>query len=268
MHTTRTSFLAFAVALACACAGASAAESYVTYDDFSSATLDPSRWSAVEYARKVEGNAMRLVQRDWGLASSDSGSQTRYWSENITRSGPITQMRATLRVNALEMTACAANGTATNVRARILGTFFNNGNRIAGNGVGDVLAQVALSRLSNSTDAPGVLHVDALLAMCTTPDCSSSTTLGASVPLGTVNVGTNIVVQMEWDRANKRFLFSRDKGTPTAVAYTVDDSADPGVPFKYVGTRTTVASCASGPQAYAHIDVRADNVAVNASAKP
>ncbi|HRI17663.1 MAG TPA: hypothetical protein PL196_03990 [Burkholderiaceae bacterium] len=266
MPRPHLAFVAFAACLACA--QASAAESYVIYDDFATATLDPARWSAVEYTRKVESNAMRLVQRDWGLTNSDAGSQTRYWNENVSRAGPITQFRATLRVNALDMTACPANGTTTSVRARILGTFFNTGTRVAGNGVGDVFGQITLSRASNSADAPGVLRVDALVAMCTSPDCLSSTFIGSSVPMGTVNVGANILVQMEWDRANKRFLFSRDKGAPTAVAYTQDDSADPAVPFKYVGTRTTVASCASGPRAFAFIDTRVDNVAVNASAKP
>jgi hypothetical protein len=267
MTADRVASLALAACLACA-PGAFAAEPYVIYDDFATATLDPARWSAVEYARRVEGNAMRLIQRDWGLTNSDSGSQTRYWNELVTRSGPMTQFRATLRVNAMDMTACPANGTTSNVRARILGTFFNNGNRIAGNSVGDVYAQVTLSRASSSADAPGVLRVDGLVAICTSPDCLSSTFIGSSVPMGTVNVGSNILVQMEWDRANKRFLFSRDKGTPSAVAYTVDDSADPAVPFKYVGTRTTVASCLSGPRAFAHIDARVDNVAVNVSAKP
>lgn len=247
---------------------ASAAETFVVYDEFLSATLDPARWSAVEYTRKIEGNAMRLVQRDWGPTTSDAGTQTRYWNENVTRSVPMTQFRAVLRVNAMDMTACPANGAAANVRARILGTFFNTGTRVAGNGVGDVFAQISLSRASNSADAPGVLRVDALVAMCTSPDCLASTFIGNSVPMGTVNVGTNILVQMEWDRANKRFLFSRDKGAPIEAPYTQDDSAEPGVPFKYVGTRTTVPSCASGPRAFAHIDARADNAAVNASAKP
>lgn len=268
MHSSRR-FASLAIGTCLACAQAAfAAEPYAIYDDFATTTLDPARWAAVEYTRRVEGNVMRLIQRDWGPTSSDSGSQTRYWNENVTRSGPMTQFRATLRVNALDMTACPANGTTSSVRARILGSFFNNGNRIAGNAVGDVYASVTLSRVSNSADAPGVLRVDGLVGMCTSADCLSSAFIGNVVSLGTVNVGTNVLVQMEWDRANKQFLFSRDKGAPVAVAYWQDDSADPAVPFKYVGTRTTVASCLSGPRAYAHIDARVDNVAVNASAKP
>jgi hypothetical protein len=92
--------------------------------------------------------------------------------------------------------------------------------------------------------------------------------MGPVVDLGTVNVGTYTLIQVDWDRPNKQFLFSRDKGAPTAVGYTVSDSSSPGYDYKFVGTRTEVASCASAPRAYAHIDAKFDNVAVNASVKP
>jgi hypothetical protein len=78
----------------------------------------------------------------------------------------------------------------------------------------------------------------------------------------------NTLLQIEWDRVNNRFLFSRDQGVATAVPYTVNDSADPGNSFKSVGTRTDVANCASAPRAFGFIDARFDNVAVNSTAKP
>ena len=107
------------------------------------------------------------------------------------------------------------------------------------------------------------------MILCTASDCSTSTQIGSSVDLGTAAPQTNVTMQVDWDRANKQFLFSRDKGTPTAVSYAgIDDSADPGVVFKNVSTRTAVANCASGPRAYGYMDARFDNVQVNVGAKP
>ena len=52
------------------------------------------------------------------------------------------------------------------------------------------------------------------------------------------------------------------------MAYTVDDSYDPGSVFKLVGTDAEVANCTGAPRPYGYIDAKFDNVAVNASAKP
>jgi hypothetical protein len=267
--TIRATALALA---ACAAAGSAAAvEGYTPYDNFQVSPLDPARWQDAERSRMINGGAnLRLVQRDWGATTSDSGAAPGIsWSETIARGGPVTQLRATLKVAAVDVTGCAANPTTSNVRGRVLGSFFNSGNRSAGSSVGDVLAQVWATRASNSADAPGVLRVEGWLGICTSSDCSTSTQIGSTVALGTVNVNTNVVLQVDWDRENKQFLFSRDKGAATAVSYAgIDDSADPGAVFKNVSTRTVVANCASGPRAYGYIDARFDNVQVNAGAKP
>ena len=259
---------ALALGLWTAWGSAAALESYALYDNFSAATLDPVRWQDAERSRLVAGKTLRLTQRDWGLTASDAGSNWLSFSQAMTRSGPATQIRAQVRPMALDMTACAANANPTRVLARVHGTFFNTGNRIAGSNVGDVYARIYTVRYSNSADAPGVLRVEGQLFMCTVADCHDATQLGATVALGTVNLGTSTLLQIDWDRANRQFLFSRDKAAPTALAYSVDDSAEPGAPFKGVGTQTYVANCASGPRATAYIDAKFDNVEVNASAKP
>ena len=248
---------------------AAAAETYVLYDDFSASTLNPARWQDAERSRILTGTNLRMAARDWGSTVSDSLGTSITWSESLARVGGMTQLRALMKVTAIDMTGCVANATATSVRGRVIGSFFNAGNRAAGSSVGDVLAQVWAIRASNSVDAPGVLRVEGWVGICTTSDCSSSNQIGTTVPLGTVNVGTNVTMQVDWDRANKQFLFSRDKGAVTAMSYAgFDDSADPGVPFKQVGTRTTVANCASGPRTFGFIDARFDNVQVNSTAKP
>lgn len=249
---------------------AAAAETYVLYDNFQSATLDPVRWSDFERSRTIESGALRIIERDWGGTSSDSGSQTFNYADNVTRSGPITQWRTTVRVNKVDLTGCAANPAPTEVRARVSGTFFNNGNRVYNSFAGDVVAQIILSRRSDSADGAGVLRVGGGVYLCADSGCSAVTGIGPSVDLGTVNVNVNTTLQIEWDRANRQFLFSRDKGVPTAVPYPagMSDDADPGISYKSVSTNNTVANCASGPRAYGLMDVRFDNVQVNASAKP
>jgi hypothetical protein len=252
-----------------ACGPASALENLVLYDNFQVAPLAPTKWSDGERSRTVVGNQLRLVQRDWGPTTSDAGAPGVSWTESVARGGPVTQLRATLKVVAIDATACASNATPTGVRGRVMGTFFNSGNRSPGSNVGDVIAQVYALRNSNSADAPGVLRVEGWLGMCTAADCSKSTQIGTTAKLGTVNVGTAVVLQVDWDRANDQFLFSRDKGAATAVSYAgIDDSADAGNSFKSVGTRTNVAACASGPRAVGYIDARFDNVQVNTTAKP
>lgn len=124
--TIRATALALA---ACAAAGSAAAvEKYTPYDNFQVGPLDPARWQDAERSRMINGGAnLRLVQRDWGATTSDSGAAPGIsWSETIARGGPVTQLRATLKVAAVDVTGCAANPTSSNVRGRVLGSFFNS----------------------------------------------------------------------------------------------------------------------------------------------
>lgn len=266
MKTVRLGVIALGIGFAAH--PALALESYVLYDNFSTSPLDGNRWATVERVRTVEGSAMRLVQRDGGLTTSDAGTQAVSWGDNVTRPGPVTQLRTNLRINAVDATGCAPNPAPTQARARVLATFFNTGNRVAGSLLGDVLAQINVQRFSDSTDAPGVLRVEANVFLCDSSDCNTGGTSLGGASLGTLDVGVNTLLQIEWDRANKQFLFSRDGATAVAAPYTVDDSTSPGNDIKAVGTRTVVASCASAPRAFGSVDARFDNVSVNASARP
>lgn len=270
---------ALALALAAACGSAAAAEPYVVYDDFNTSFLDPSKWTAnnQERRRNVESNVLRLTQRDWGGVSGASGRVGSSWGENLSRGTAVTQLRSYVKVNALGMTGCAANPQPTRVRARLVTTYFNTGNRVTGSNVGDVLAQIFVYRDSNSSDAPGVMRVEGSLNVCTDSTCNLTTFLSGTGSLGTVNLGQYVLLQLEWDRALKQFTFTRDAGTANAASATIsyntqnlslDDSAEPGNMFKSIGTRTDVANCTSNLQANGYIDAQFDTVAVNKTAKP
>lgn len=260
--------IAFSLLGPLAVAAAFALESLALYDDFSSGKFDPKRWSGGGQSNSITGDAMRLTWRGWGQTQGDSGTEVSGRSQSISRGLPVTQLRASVRVGAIEATGCAANAAATRVVAGVAGKFFSTGNRTAGSNLGNVVALLTAGRESTSVDPPGVLRVEGRVYMCQDADCESLDQLGPTASLGNADVGVFTLLQLEWDRANNRFLFSRDKGEPVAVDYTVDDSADPGDPWKGLITLGWVANCASGPRAIGAIDAKFDNVAVNASARP
>lgn len=246
-----------------------AQESYVPYDDFQLPPIDSARWRDFERTRVVSSEALNLAVREWGGVGSDTDRVGLSWGETITRPWPITQLKAQLRVNAVDVIGCGANPTSSRVRARVMGTFFNTGVPTPGSYVGDVMAQVYLLRDSESVDAPGVLRVEGNAFVCTASDCVTSSLIGSTQSLGTVSVGQNIVLQLEWDKTAKKFSFIRDNGAQSAsVTYTQNDSIAPGNSFKGLNLRTDLENCASGPRVYGAMDVRYDNVSVNTKGKP
>lgn len=273
----KTTIGAVALGLALACGQAAALEPWVLYDDFS-ASLSLDKWPSKNHERyrRVEGNVIKLAQGDWGDGNSNSGSTGISWSNAIARGTAVTQLRSFVRVNELSLAGCGANVTQSRVRARVLGTFFNTGNRATGSNVGDVLAQLFLYRDANSPDPAGTLRVSGSLLLCTDSSCNLGTTIGTTGSMGTATVGQNVLLQIEWDKVNKQFIFTRDATGPSPVTAVVsyntstialDDSAEPGNMFKTVGTRTDVANCAAGP-VRAFIAAQFDNVSVNKTAKP
>lgn len=271
-------FGALVLGLVAACGPAAAVEPWVLYDDFS-ASLSPDKWPSKNHERfrSVEANVMRFAQGDWGDTNSSSGRVGNSWSNTLSRGTAVTQLRSFVRVNEVNLTGCAANPAPTRVRARLLGTFFNTGNRTPGSNVGDVLAQVYLYRDSNSADPVGTLRIEGSVVMCTDSSCNQATLIGTTGSLGTTTLGKNVLLQIEWDRVANQFTFIRDAtgATPATavVSYntaniSLDDSAEPGNVFKNAGTRTDVASCGGGPAARGFIYAQFDNVSVNKTAKP
>lgn len=248
---------------------AQALEPFALYDQFSTTPLSPTKWREAERARVIKAGMLNTVQRDWGLTSSNAGVVATSWNTEVARPGRITQFRTKILVNAYEVTGCAANSAVSEVRARSIEVFFNTGNPTSGSLLGDVLVQGELSRSANSVDAPGLLRALGVVAICTASDCSTSTLLAPAVDLGTVPVGTAAEISVEWNKALKKFVFMRDGGAQTGeLSYTVSDVADPGRPLTVLGSRTSVANCATGPQATGFIDASFDNVFVNRNAKP
>ena len=265
----RTLLFALAFPLGLAAMPAQALEPFNIYDRFTDRTIDAARWSDTEKVREIKGGAMRLMQRTYGLSSSNTGATPTNWQSNIAPVSPlITALKATITVTALETTDClGVNPAAGDARARIIGSFFNTtGTSSFPSQVNDAIAQVRLYRASTSTDPQGQLRVQGILSICSTSDCNSAATVGDIVDLGTVMVGTPTTVAIQWDKPGKTFHFSREGVTGGTVAYSVSDDFFPSVIFRQVSTRVLVPSCQSAPRAGAVVDALFDNVFVNRSA--
>ena len=164
---------------------------------------------------------------------------------------------------------CTTNATVTQARVRLIGTFFNTGIPIPGNQTGDVIAQMRVSRLSNSQDAPNMVRVDAALLRCNDATCSSQTLYDSPAPdFGPLEVGKPVTLQIQWDKANKSFLFRRDTGVPYRIGYEDDDSHPPSTDFKHLRITGTVPNCTALPRPTSAVDVTFDGFSVNESAAP
>lgn len=249
---------------------AGAVEPFRTFDNFGSAQIDLSKWQETERVRQVRRGALNLMQRTLPANTSDAGITSVNWNENIAlaTSPAVTAIKAKVTVNAVEASSCSANPSAGQSRARIIGGFFNSGTPTPGSQVGDVIAQVRITRFSNSTDPAGTLRVQGIASRCLDATCQQTTTLGSIVEMGTVTVGTATTVQMQWDQPTKTFLFGRDGTASGAVVYTDNDTAAPGVLFKQVSTRVDLPNCASAAGTAALIDADFDSVQLNRSALP
>ena len=248
---------------------AHALEPFKSYETFSATPLNPARWADGERARSIKNGQLNLMQRSWPLDSADTGTFSINFNENLSDPSAVTALKAKMTVNALEVSSCSANPAVGQSRARIIGSFFNIGSPVPESQVGDVLAQVRLIRLSNSVDAPGVLRVQGLVVACTSADCGTSSNIGSTVDLGTVNVGTAAPVQIQWDQPAKRFKFSRDAAAFSGnVAYTQTDASPPSVPFKQLSTRLDLPSCQSVARTSGMMDSSFDLISVNNSAAP
>jgi hypothetical protein len=252
--------------------GAAAQETYTNYDQFTATRLGTQRWGSgqLEQQRTVEGNVLRMKQREVGLMLDNLNSLERLLRTDLRNPTEVTQMRSTVRLNAVETSLCAANvgESSGGVGAGVGGTWFNVGPATPGSAVNDVRAFMYLARPNESVDAPGTLVVGATVAKCLDAGCTSTATLSPELDFGTVAVGTNIQLQVEWDPDNDQFLFRRDSQAKVAAPYTVSDSAAASVPWKALFTLVNLQNCLSGPRTAGYVDAQFDSLAVNLSAVP
>jgi len=248
---------------------AAQAQTLVSYDDFASGIINPTRWygeegkqyggARTEARRAIVSGQLRVEAKGYSDKFANTGTSTTRNSVVFAKSASITTIRATATMRLASMTTCAANTTSTNTaRARIFGFFFNAGEPIPGSNYNDVMAGIQLHRNANSTDAAGVMRVYAFIAKCTDDSCIGSTTL-ASQDLGTATLNTPIDLQLSWDAANNRFAFQRASDALVYLNYTVADSAAASFPVKRLEISNQIAQCTATRQ-YVSAGVDFDNI--------
>jgi hypothetical protein len=206
-----------------------------------------------------------LGKSTFGGTGSDSGSVVERQGLSAKLTAPASILKATITVTDLKTDeTCASNPAVGSAQARLAGAFFNirpGGPLGGGNKEGDVIALFMVLRNTNSGYPVGVLPVQGVLVGCSNADCTTLSFV-KSVGMGTTTVGTRVVGQLAWDKANKTFSFSRDNQAPVSISYTEDDSVDPSVPVNSVSVQNTVANCMSGPRVKGGMQAWFDNVSI------
>lgn len=259
-----------ALLLLASAAQAQALQNYTNFDNFDSAAeISEARWLGMERHRMIEGGALRMIQRDLGSQTGNSGIFSNSWSSSLRNPHLITQIKGVITANAFDITHCADNPDLGLLQARFNIAFFNTGPGVPppGNRINDVGATIRLRREANSMDPANMLRVQGTVYQCTTSDCNYGAFSLGDVDLGTALIGEAVTLRMEWDPPNKRFNFYRGTDPVKRVNYAVSDALAPGGPFAVIGTRTTVASCMDGRKS-GFMDAKFDSISVNASAAP
>jgi hypothetical protein len=243
------------------------------YDDFSGVGLSPFRWVGGESSQAGAGN----LETRRAVASGVLRIEAKTYSDNnhpvglghgeshltFVRSADINDIRATVTMRTAAVNACPENNAVSSVSARVEGEFFNAGGNLAGSRFNDVVAGVMLYRLSNATDATGVLRAVGYYGLCDDETCSSSTQVDA-VSLDTTGlVNTAAVLEIRWDAANHRFVFQKDSGTLATLTYALTDTRAAQNAGKRLQITNDVANCVSA-KTFVYGGADFDNVSTNA----
>jgi hypothetical protein len=251
------------------CNTADAAD-WVLYDNFNADTINPSKWFGNEWSefltveentRMIEKNTLHLLSRIYGQAGSNTGDSEGGNRLRFRDAGPIYGIKATFKAKDISVVNCPANPIPSWAQARLMGYFFNTGTPTPGSSVNDVYAQIRMIAVGENE-----LEVTAKVSLCNDAACNDATTIGAQT-LGTAKLNKKTTLSMEWDQANNRFIFQRDKQAPVYVNYTVSDSSPPGTSNnKRLDAAGGAANCTSNPRTSASIDAFFDNVYVKTTA--
>jgi hypothetical protein len=267
----RPSARGLACAAALVLAPAVHAQSLVLFDDFSSSSLNPSRWSGeegrsngtvrAEARRVISSGQLRIEAKGYGDYTGTSGIGLARNSVVFAKSSAITAMRATVTMRSASMGTCSSNTSPSVARARVFGFFFSAGTPSPGSNFNDVIAGIQLLRAANSTDAAGVMRVQAFVSQCADDNCFATTSLGTR-DMGTVATGTPVALQVAWNPSSNNFSFQRDTEAQVTVAYTVADTLPPSMPNKRLEISNQIARC-SGSRVAVSASADFDNVMTN-----
>lgn len=255
-----------------------AVEPFATYDRFNrkAQRINPNKWLggewcclAAETSRRIQSKKLVMTHRNYGDPSSDNGGTRSVNVLYFPNPGPISQIKAHLRIKSYELTNCATNSDDSgNVRVRFVGSFFNTEEDTSMGETGDVWASIGLRRNLTTKGGRRKYDVAAWVSRCDNEDCSKYTDL--PLPMGLGQVTNKATVSIIHDPDNDKFTFRVNKNDPLDVSYAGqkwNEKSEPTVAEKRLVVLAQSENC-STKRATAAIDARIDNVMVNKSALP
>ncbi len=277
----------------------------VTYDRFLKKPLDAEKWvpngisfGVLDVRREVSGKRARLKLRAYADTTTNIGRQTHNNALEFPAGiqADITRIRVKAEVKTAKQIACATNPNPGNGRLllpRIGGQWFNDGTCVTppclqSNGnidfLGDMFAVIELRQNSNMPDGAKVFRIVAQLFHCSDPTDRNCSVGGTTLLFDTTTLGTlrlrgrgkirKVTLDIEWDAANNRFIYRRDKRPPLFASYPSALNQGPAsFPGKEIFIQGRVQNCdLTGPtpqeRPTAEADVRIKRVQINASALP
>jgi len=246
----------------------------VLYDDFTKKPINPAKWSGsegsggplapdTETTRKLAGKKLEIDLTTWGRTDSNTGNAGLSSSRlAVTDPTPITTFQVDVTVKSAKVLGCAANTTSSRARAQINGGYFNDGTSPGpGDRTGDIVANFQLHRDTISGN-----QIQANLNRCTNASCSTFTQVTVIFTATWVQ-GVASTLNIQWDKPNKRFIFTLNPGgsqEQTILTYTGSDSNPAVVPFRQLAAQDSAASCLGpAPRTSAVMQALFDNVMVN-----
>lgn len=230
------------------------------YDNFNQTFIDPAKWiapwqcgsPAMECVREIENGQLRLRIRSYGANDSNSGTQFSSSAVDLTAAS-VSAIAANVIVRNSNPRDCATNVGVAHSQGLIMGAFFNGGGGTAND---DLIAFLQLDRYV-ATGA-GTVEVGGFLQY--------QGQFFDNVDLGPVNIGETVIVGLQWDQLNHRFvvMLNRPKyGTNVVryMPYSISDTTPPVAPFKSLSANVFPANCV-GSSVPADLDIAFDNVYV------
>lgn len=255
---------------------AHATEDLALYDGFAK-RIDPDLWFGqegtitgpgigAEAVRRVQEGKLSMTYVGYGKTDSDDGNVPGQWALRFRDPLAVTAEKVTVNVSTLLAQGCADNFYPTYTQLRIGGNFFNASTPIPGSQVNDVVAQIAVQRGSDSPDPAGVLRIFSIVMLCLADDCAVSNQLLAYTDLGTVSVGQNVTLLLQWDADADQFVVQRDAEDPIYLQYYVSDAQPAGRAVKGLEIDPVVPNCTTTPRPTSGMSAFLDDVYVNESA--
>lgn len=245
------------------------------YDNFSSPSIDPSKWIGVDCdptslrdtTRRVvteesdSGNGLlHLFGAAYAFTNTDSGGTGCPFGLGFANPASVTDISFTVTVQKMVAIGCVTNSSPSIGSVELRARFFNTENPPTSQ-LGDVETVIGPSRVS--TDTGNQFTVVALYTRCDDSFCNSRTTLDYRV-LGTVYPGQRARIRITWDQLNHRFIYRLNQQPEVISPYTVSDVSAPFFgPFRDIDITHVVPNCTTSPRPVVTADAYFGNVYVN-----